>query len=300
MLAMPTSVSAQWVVYDPTNYAQAVLTVTAARAAVPAAAPADAAAARRPRGALPRADAAVAVARRRSRPTPQPLLDALNEGDPTGAQYAQTVDPLGSACRPSSPDSRGASGRGWGPATPPSNSPTASPAPPSHQAGALRMQGENVAAHDPGPWRTTPSRPTAVPYAGRAPQQDQRDDRARSAHRGADQPVGPARAVEQLLVANKRQRDAEAKLMNAQLYQWRYGPGLRRRTCSARPPQRLDTLAAAVASRTSRGGSAAMPPSRLRPDRHRAAGHHEPAASRTSRSSSASGSGCSCPSRRSS
>ncbi|MEQ1574671.1 MAG: hypothetical protein ABL993_10540, partial [Vicinamibacterales bacterium] len=30
--------------------------------------------------------------------------------------------------------------------------------------------------------------------------------------------------AEQLLVTNKRQRDAEAKLMNAQLYQWQFGP----------------------------------------------------------------------------
>ena len=38
---------------------------------------------------------------------------------------------------------------------------------------------------------------------------------------------GIARAthvVEQLLVTNKRQRDTEAKQMDAQLYQWQYGP----------------------------------------------------------------------------
>ena len=30
-------------------------------------------------------------------------------------------------------------------------------------------------------------------------------------------------SLEQLLVENKRKRDAEAKLMNAHLYQWQYG-----------------------------------------------------------------------------
>jgi hypothetical protein len=31
--------------------------------------------------------------------------------------------------------------------------------------------------------------------------------------------------LEQLLVANRRQRDAEAMLMNATIYQWRFGQG---------------------------------------------------------------------------
>ena len=43
--------------------------------------------------------------------------------------------------------------------------------------------------------------------------------------------------LEQLIVGNKRQRDAEAKLMNAQLYQWQfglaYGEDLTRHTAAA-------------------------------------------------------------------
>ena len=222
--------SAQWVVYDPTNYAQAVATLSATGAAVPAPAPAGAAAARRPRGAVPGADAAVAIARHVA-DYAEPLLHALNQGDPTGTSmprpWTHSIPCRRSWLRFPPPCARAS-----GPATPRSNWRTASPAPPCTGRG-LRTQGVERPPDDSGPGGRRRLGRSAVPHA-----------RSRCSTRSTAPNVlglriaeqtsqSRAHVVEQLLVANKRQRDAETKQMNAQLYQWQYGPGLWRRTSFA-------------------------------------------------------------------
>jgi hypothetical protein len=220
-LLLPTSVSAQWVVYDPTNWAEAVATlqqlvqqyqllVQQARQ-------------------LP-----VNLAARYRVPTllwpshhtdadyAQPLLEALNNGDPTGAQYAQTVDPL----RPLQavlaqipPSLQGRLGTVY--ATIELADRVARTA--VHQAGALRTQGAQVI-------RTIQAlEDDAVSGDPRFHSQVALLNKINGTGvlglRIAEQTSQSVlHVVEQLLVANKRQRDAETKQMNAQLYHWQWGP----------------------------------------------------------------------------
>ena len=220
ILVTPTSASAQWTVYDPTNYAQAVLRFQqlvqeyqllfqqtrqlpvnlAARYRVPT---------------LPWASHQTVAE------YAEPVLRALNEGDPTGLQYTQTVDPLGSvqvvldqiptALRPRV---------GTGYATIELADRVARTA--VDRAGALRMQGENVLrtiqALEDDAVSTDPRFHSQVALLNKINGTNVLGLRIAEQ---TNQSV--LTAVEQLLVANKRQRDAETKQMNAQLYQWQWG-----------------------------------------------------------------------------
>jgi hypothetical protein len=219
-LLLPTSASAQWVVYDPTNYAEAVATlqqlvqqyqhlVQQARQ-------------------LP-----VNLASRYRAPTlpwpshttvadyATPLLTALNQGDPIGTQYARTIAPLDPvqvvlAQIPATLRAR----VGTGYATIELADRMARTA--VHQAGALRTQGVTVL-------RTIQDmEDDAVSSDARFHTQIALLNKINGANvlglRIAEQSSQSLlHVVEQLLVTNKRQRDAEAKQMNAQLYQWQYG-----------------------------------------------------------------------------
>jgi hypothetical protein len=221
IFAMPSVVSAQWVVYDPTNYAQAVLRfqqlvqeyqllLQQTRQL-----PVDLAARYRvPTLPWPSHDTVADYA--------EPLLRALNEGDRTGMQYTQTVDPLASvqvvldqipiALRPRV---------GTGYATIELADRIARTA--VDRAGALRMQGENVLrtiqALEDDAVSTDPRFHSQVALLNKINGTNVLGLRIAEQ---TNQSV--LTAVEQLLVANKRQRDAETKQMNAQLYQWQYGP----------------------------------------------------------------------------
>jgi hypothetical protein len=152
----------------------------------------------------------------------QPLLQALNHGDPTGAQYAQTVDPLNPvqavlAQIPASLQAR----FGTGYATIELADRVARTA--VHQAGAVRTQGVNVL-------RTIQFlEDDAVSGDPRFHSQVALLNKINGTGvlglRIAEQTnQSVLTVVEQLLVANKRQRDAETKQMNAHLYQWQWGP----------------------------------------------------------------------------
>jgi hypothetical protein len=220
-LLLPTRASAQWVVYDPANWAEAVATVTqlvqqyqlllqqtrqlpvnlAVRYRVPALL-------------WPSHNTAADYA--------QPLLQALNQGDLTGNQYAQAVAPLNPvqailAQIPASLHAR----LGTGYATIELADRIARTA--VHQAGTLRTQGVNVL-------RTIQAlEDDAVSVDARFHSQVALLNKINGTNvlglRIAEQTSQSVlTVVEQLLVANKRQRDAETKQMNAQLYQWQWGP----------------------------------------------------------------------------
>jgi hypothetical protein len=219
-LVVPTSVSAQWVVHDPTSYAQAVTTfrqiVQQYQLLLQQTRP------------LP-----VDLAARYRVPTlpwpshstvadyAEPLLRALNEGDPMGAQYAQTVAPLDPvqpvlALIPAALRAR----MGTGYATIELADRLARTA--VHQAGALRTHGATVL-------RTIQTmEDDAVSLDARFHTEIALLNKINGAHvlglRIAEQTnQSLLHVVEQLLVTNKRQRDAEAKQMDAQLYQWAHG-----------------------------------------------------------------------------
>jgi hypothetical protein len=219
-LAWPTRASAQWVVYDPSNYAEAVATLAqlvqeyqlllqqarqlpvnlAARYRVPTLL-------------WPSHDTISTYA--------QPLLEALNRGDLTGAKYAQTVDPLVPvqavlAQIPASLQTR----LGTSYATIELADRVARTA--VHQAGALRTQGVNVL-------RTIQAlEDDAVSGDPRFHSQVALLNKINGTNvlglRIAEQTSQSLlHVVEQLLLTNKRQRDAETKQMNAQLYHWQWG-----------------------------------------------------------------------------
>jgi hypothetical protein len=220
MLAVPASASAQFVVYDPTNYAQAVLRfqqlvqeyqllLEQTRRL-----PVDLAARYRvPTVPWPSHDTVADYA--------EPLLRALNEGDPTGTQYADTVDPLGSV--------HGVLDRipvalhtrvGTAVATIELADRLARTA--VDRAGAVRMQGEHVLrtiqALEDDAVSTDPRFHSQVALLNKINGTNVLGLRiAEQTHQSV------LTAVEQLLVTNKRQRDAETKQMNAHLYQWQYG-----------------------------------------------------------------------------
>jgi hypothetical protein len=221
MLVMPTSVSAQWVVYDPTNYAQAVLRfeqlVQQYRLLLEQTRqlPVDLAARYRvPTLLWPSHDTGADYA--------EPLLLALNEGDPSGTQYARTVDPL-SAVRvvleeiPAALRAR----VGTGYATIELADRLARTA--VDQAGGLRTQGvrvlRTIQAMEDDAVSTDPRFHSHVALLNKINGTNVLGLRIAEQ---TNQSV--VTVIEQLLVANKRQRDAETKQMNAQLYQWQYGP----------------------------------------------------------------------------
>lgn len=220
-LCLPASASAQWIVHDPIHYAQTLITYhqiveqylllleqtrrlpvdLASRYRVPT---------------LPWPSHAAAAA-----PFAQPLLDALNRGDATGAQYARTVAPLDPlqavlAQIPTALQPR----VGTGYATIELADQVARTA--VHQAGALRTQGATV-------MRTIAAmEDDAVSSDARFHTQAALLNKINTASvlglRIAEQTSQSVlHVVEQLIVSNKRQRDAEAKLMNAQIQSWRYG-----------------------------------------------------------------------------
>lgn len=237
LLLRPTSASAQWVVYDPANYAEAVATLTqlvqqyqllleqtrrlpvnlAARYRVPSLL-------------WPSHNAVADYAR--------PLLLALNEGDPTGTQYAQTVvtlDPLQAIVGQIPAALRERVGTAY--ATIELADRVARTA--IHQAGALRAQGvanvrtiqamEDDAVSGDAGYHTQTALLNKINGANVL--------NLRIAEQSSQSLL---HVVEQMLVTNKRQRDTEAKHMDAQIYQWRfgavYGQDLFRRTA-----QGLDT-----------------------------------------------------------
>jgi hypothetical protein len=220
VLCLPAMVSAQFVVHDPTNYAQAITTYQqlvqqyqlllqqARRLPVN-----QATRYRVPTLPWPSHGTAAAYA--------HPLLDALNRGDATGAQYAQTiaaVDPIQTALAQIPAGLRARIGTAY--ATIELADRVARSA--VHQAGALRTHGATVL-------QTIQSmEDDAVSGDDRFHTQAALLNKINAASvlglRIAEQTSQSLlHVVEQLLVTNKRQRDAEAKLMNAQLYQWRYG-----------------------------------------------------------------------------
>lgn len=218
-LLHPTVASAQWIVHDPTHYAQSVTTyyqlVEHYRLALEQA--------RR----LP-----VDLARRYRVPTlpwtahgiatlAQPVLDALNSGDPTGLLYARTVAPLDPLAAvldriPAALQPR----VGTGYATIEMADQLARTA--VHLAGTLRTHGTEVTR------MIEAMEDDAVSGDDRFHTQVALLNKINAAAvldlRIAEQTNQSVVSVlEQLLVGNKRQRDAEAKVMNAQLYQWQYG-----------------------------------------------------------------------------
>ena len=220
VLLRPMPASAQWVVYDPSNYAEAVATLAqlvqqyqlllqqtrqlpvnlAARYRVPT---------------LPWpshntiADYA------------QPMLLALNQGDPTGTQYAQTItalDPVQAIVGQIPAALRARVGTAY--ATVELADRLAQTA--VNQAGALRTQGvadlrtiqamEDDAVSPDARYHTETALLNKINGANVLG--------LRLAEQSSQSLL---HVVEQLLVTNKRQRDAEAKQMDAQLYQWQFG-----------------------------------------------------------------------------
>ena len=237
VLLRPAPASAQWVVYDPSNYAEAVATLAqlvqqyqlllqqtrqlpvnlAARYRVPSLP-------------WPSHNTVADYAR--------PLLLALNEGDPTGTQYAQTVialDPVQAIVGQIPAVLRERVGTAY--ATIELADRVARTA--IHQAGALRVQGAaNV--------RTIQAmEDDAVSGDARFHTQTALLNKINGANvlnlRIAEQSSQSLlHVVEQLLVTNKRERDTEAKHMDAQIYQWRFGQAYGQDLFS-RTAQGLDT-----------------------------------------------------------
>jgi hypothetical protein len=216
----PRPASAQWIVHDPANLAEAVATFQqlvqhyalvlqqtrrlplnlAARYRVPA---------------LPwLTHGAVAD-------YAGPLLDALNRGDAAGAKYLQTVaglDPIRHVMAHVPADLQGRLGTAY--ATIELADRVARTA--VHQAGVVRTNGPFVlqtiqALED-----------DAVSGDDRFHTQAALLNKINGAsvlglRIAAETHQSLLGVVEQLVVSNKRQRDSEAKLMDAQLYQWQYG-----------------------------------------------------------------------------
>ena len=219
-LALPTSVSAQWIVHDPANLAEAITTyeelvqhyqllLQQTRRL-----PLDLARRYRvPTVPWPSHDTITDYA--------HPLLEALNHGDPAGVGYAQAVVPLNPvrAVLAQIPmDFRARVGTSV--ATIELADRLARTA--VNQAGAVRTHGAAVL-------QTIQSMEDDAVSA---------DDRFHTEAALLNKINGASvlalriaeetsqslqQVVEQLLVGNKRQRDAEASLMNAQLYRWQFG-----------------------------------------------------------------------------
>ena len=225
--------SAQWIVHDPTHYAQTVTTyhqlVEHYRLVLEQARRLPVDLARRYRVPMfPWSAHGVAT-------VAQPMLDALNLGDASGLLYARTVAPLDAladavAAIPVSLRPRVETGY----ATIELADQVARTA--VHHAGTLRTQGGVVTR------MIDTMEDDAVSGDPRFHSQIALLNKLNAAGvlqlRIADQTSQSVLAVvEQLLVANKRQRDAETKLMNAQFNQWRfgvvYGADLARNTAAA-------------------------------------------------------------------
>lgn len=150
-----------------------------------------------------------------------PLLDALNRGDVTGAQYLQTVadlDPIRAVLAQIPADLRTRVGTAY--ATIELADRIARTA--VHQAGTVRMNGptilqtiqalEDDAVSGDDRFHTQAALLNKINGASVLG--------LRIAEETHQSLLG---VVEQLVVTNKRQRDTEAKLMDAQLHQWRFG-----------------------------------------------------------------------------
>ncbi len=215
----PSRASAQWIVHDPVHYGQTVTTyyqlVEHYRLALEQARRLPVDLARRYRvPTLPWTAHGIAT-------VAQPVLDALNHGDASGLLYASTLaplDPLEAVLARIPATLRPRVGTGY--STIEMADQLARTA--VHQAGALRTHGADVA-------RTIEAmEDDAVSGDERFHTQVALLNKINAAAvldlRIAEQTnQSVVSVVEQLLVGNKRQRDAEAKVMNAQLYQWQYG-----------------------------------------------------------------------------
>lgn len=220
LILAPTMASAQWVVHDPTNYAQAVTTygqlaqqyqllLQQTRRL-----PADMAARyRAPQVLWPSHVVSSEYA--------EPMLTALNDGDPGGLRYARAVDrlaPVHDVLSRVPTDLRRRIGTNY--ATIELADRLAMMA--INQTAAIRANGRDVL-------RTIQSMEDDA-VAG--------DDTFHTETALLNKINGASvlglriadrtsqfmmNMLEQLVVGNKRQRDAEAKLMNAQIHHWRYG-----------------------------------------------------------------------------
>ena len=216
----PRTANAQWIVHDPANLAQAITTFQqlvqqyalalqqtrrlpvnlAARYRVPE---------------LPWLSHGVAA------DYASPLLDALNRGDAAGAKYLQTVavlDPIRNVLAHVPADLQARLGTAY--ATIELADRIARTA--VHQAGVVRTNGATVlqtiqALED-----------DAVSGDDRFHTEAALLNKINGAsvlglRIAAETHQSLLGVVEQLVVSNKRQRDTEAKLMDAQLHQWRFG-----------------------------------------------------------------------------
>ena len=216
----PRPAAAQWIVHDPTNLAQAITTFEqlvqhyALVLQQTRRLPLDLAARYRVPGLPWLSHGAVAD-------YAGPLLDALNRGDAAGAKYLQTVadlDPIRGVIGLVPGDLRTRLGTAY--ATIELADRVARTA--VHQAGVVRTNGPTVlktiqALED-----------DAVSGDDRFHTQTALLNKINGAsvvglRVAAETHQSLLGVVEQLLVSNKRQRDTEAKLMDAQLHQWRFG-----------------------------------------------------------------------------
>jgi hypothetical protein len=216
----PRPVAAQWIVHDPANLAQAITTFQQhvqhylfvlqqaqrlpgnllARYRVPG---------------LPWLSHGV-IAEYAS-----PLLDALNRGDATGAQYQRAVaalDPLRAVLGHIPAELRDRVGTAY--ATIELADRVARTA--IHQAGVVRTNGatvlQSIQALEDDALSGNDQLHTEAALLNKINGASVLGLRiAEETHQSL---VG---VMEQLVVSNKRQRDAEAKLMDAQIYQWRFG-----------------------------------------------------------------------------
>ena len=217
---MPTTGRPQWIVHDPANLAQAITTF---QQLVQQYALAQQQAQRLPVN-LParyRVPALPWLSHGVVADYAGPLLDALNRGDGTGAQYLQTVaalDPIRAVLARIPADFRTRVGTAY--ATIELADRVARTA--VHQAGTVRTNGPSIlqtiqALED-----------DAVSGDDRFHTQAALLNKINGAsvlglRVAAETQQSLLGVVEQLLVSNKRQRDTEAKLMDAQLHQWRFG-----------------------------------------------------------------------------
>jgi len=216
----PRPAAAQWIVHDPANLAQAITTFQqlvqhyALVLQQTRRLPVNLAARYRVPG-LPWLSHGIVA------DYAGPLLDALNRGDVTGAQYLQTVaelDPIRAVVARIPADFRARVGTAY--ATIELADRIARTA--VHQAGTVRMNGPTVlqtiqALED-----------DAVSGDDRFHTQAALLNKINGAsvlglRIAAETHQSLLGVVEQLVVSNKRQRDTEAKLMDAQLHQWRFG-----------------------------------------------------------------------------
>lgn len=230
----PRSASAQWVVHDPANLAQAVTTF---QQLVQQYALASQQAQRLPVNlpgryrvpGLPWPSHGVAA------DYASPLLDALNRGDAGGAKYLQTVaalEPIRDVLAHVPHDLRVRLGTAY--ATIELADRIARTA--VHHAGVVRSNGGTVL-------RTIQAlEDDAVSADDRFHTQAALLNKINGAsvlglRIASETHQSLVGVVEQLVVSNKRQRDTEAKLMDAQLHQWRfgraYGEDLASRTAAA-------------------------------------------------------------------